>query len=616
MDEITAEVRSQKEEGRSQKSDGLGSRCEIESVTAPAISTKHHARTRSTAVVGTGYWGKNLVRVFDKLGALHIVCDSEPSRVRGLELSPEVRQCADLSDVLSDPAVDSVVVATPAATHFHICREALEAGKDVFVEKPLALEVEQGRELVRLAEERERILMVGHILRYHPAILKLQEMIYSGQLGRVEYIYSNRLNMGKLRTEENILWSFAPHDISVVLALLGEQPLSVSSHGEAFLQRNVSDVTLTSIEFANNVKAHTFVSWLHPFKEQRLVVVGSEQMVVFEDSNPSEKLVAYPHKVEWHAGKIPVAVKGERRVVEISSDEPLKVECEHFLDCCLNRIPARTDGHEGLAVLRVLAAAEVSLKAGGKVVNVAPAGGNGNGRGMRTQVKVQSAECKVQDEDRSPVSTHDARACYVHPTAIVDQGAEIGEGTKVWHWSHVSKGTRIGRNNVLGQNVFVADNVRTGDNCKVQNNVSLYKGVVIEDDVFCGPSCVFTNVIDPRAFIEKKSEFRDTLVKCGASIGANATVVCGNTLGRYCLVGSGAVVTRDVPDYALVTGVPARRTGWVCKCGARLNFGQTKAEGRRQEAEGRSEEGGRYTACKCGNEYELCGVTVRPVREE
>jgi UDP-2-acetamido-3-amino-2,3-dideoxy-glucuronate N-acetyltransferase len=295
-------------------------------------------------------------------------------------------------------------------------------------------------------------------------------------------------------------------------------------------------------------------------------------------------------------------------VVETTPDEPLKVECEHFLDCCLNRIPPRTDGHEGLAVLRVLAAAEESLRAGGKVVNVAPAGGNGNGKLHRAEVKAQSARCEVQDEDRSRLPTPDSRAFFVHPTAVVDEGAVVGEGTKVWHYSHVSRGTRIGRNNVFGQNVFVADNVRTGDNCKVQNNVSLYKGVVLEDDVFCGPSCVFTNVIDPRAFIEKKSEFRDTLVKRGASIGANATVVCGNTLGRYCLVGSGAVVTHDVPDYALVTGVPARRTGWVCRCGARLSFSQPKSEGR-------SEEVGRRASCKCGNEYELCDDTVRPVEE-
>jgi len=269
---------------------------------------------RNVAVIGTGYWGKNLVRVFDKLEALHSVCDVEPGLVQSLSVSDAVRRRSDLDEVLADQAIESVVVATPAATHHDVCRAALSAGKDVFVEKPLALEVEEGADLVALAEERDRILQVGHILRYHPAILALQEMISSGAMGRVEYIYSNRLNMGKLRTEENILWSFAPHDISVILALMGEQPVAVSSHGEAFLQRNISDVTLTSIEFPNNVKAHTFVSWLHPFKEQRLVVVGSEQMAVFEDSNPTDKLVVYAHRVEWHNGRIPVAVKGERRV--------------------------------------------------------------------------------------------------------------------------------------------------------------------------------------------------------------------------------------------------------------------------------------------------------------
>jgi len=431
---------------------------------------------------------------------------------------------------------------------------------------------------------------------------------------------------------------------------MGEQPVAVSSHGEAFLQRNISDVTLTSIEFPNNVKAHTFVSWLHPFKEQRLVVVGSEQMAVFEDSNPTDKLVAYAHRVEWHNGRIPVAVKGERRVVPIAADEPLKVECEHFLDCCLNRIPPRTDGHEGLDVLRVLAAAEQSLRAGGRMV-VIPQPANGHrhkavagrvlaravaeevavaahtgatsrtdapefvrsdlargGRPPRQQsLPTQGSRCEPGQAPRpeSMTTVHAAPAAprvastFVHPTAIVDPAAEIGAGTKVWHYTHISNGCHIGPGNVFGQNVFVADNVRTGSGCKVQNNVSLYKGVELEDDVFCGPSCVFTNVIDPRAFIEKKSEFKPTRVRRGASIGANATVVCGNTLGRYCLIGSGAVVTRDVPDYALMTGVPARRRSWVCKCGARLAFN-----------------GSRATCAKCGNEYELADGDVRPLREE
>lgn len=530
-------------------------------------------RKQSVAVVGTGYWGRNLVRVFNRLGALRVVCDREPGRAASLETGAGVVQLDDPEAVLNDSAVERVVIATPASTHFELCRRALAAGKDVFVEKPLALTVSEGSELVAQAEQAGRILMVGHILRYHPAVLKLKEMIDRGELGRIEYIYSNRLNLGKLRTEENILWSFAPHDISVILALAGGLPKSVSSHGEAILQRDIFDVTLTSLEFPADVRAHTFVSWLHPFKEQRLVVVGSEQMAVFEDSAPSDKLTVYPHRVEWLSGRVPVAVKGERRVVAVPVEEPLEVECLHFLESCATRIPPRTDGYEGLAVLRVLAAAEESLRSSGGVVALPHCSATGEHPFPVTSPASSVPEGRPGSVDRSGPSSR----AYVHPTAIVDEGADLGDKTKVWHWTHISKGVRIGRNCVFGQNVFVADNVEVGDNCKVQNNVSLYKGVRLEQDVFCGPSCVFTNVLDPRAFIEKKAEFRDTVVRRGASIGANATVVCGNTLGEYCLVAAGAVVTRDVPPYALVAGVPARVVNWVCRCGARLEFRGTRA---------------------------------------
>ncbi|MEO0085743.1 MAG: Gfo/Idh/MocA family oxidoreductase [candidate division WOR-3 bacterium] len=583
--------------------------------------------SRSVAVIGVGRWGSNLVRTFNDLGVLRVVCDSSPRQLAGLKLEADVRRETEISAVLRDPEVTGVVIATPAATHYDCARDALAAGKDVFVEKPLALTPEEGRELVELAEAGDRILMVGHILRYHPAVLKLGEMIRDGELGRVEYIYSNRLNLGRLRTEENILWSFAPHDVSVILGLVDEQPVAVSAHGEAFLQRNISDVTLTSIEFPNGTKAHTFVSWLHPFKEQRLVVVGSEQMAVFEDSRPDEKLVCYPHRVEWHAGKIPVAVKGERRVVSVADGEPLRLECEHFLESIATRIPPRTDGNEGLRVLTVLAAAELSLRQHGRVV---PVVNEGNGhRRVRTAARVMAAVAAGHSESPAgefaadPTESPDSETLpavsirpaarpgtmatkrpdsrtgvFVHPTAVVDDGAVLGPGTKVWHFTHISGGCRIGRNNVIGQNVFIADSVTTGAGCKIQNNVSLYKGVRLEDDVFCGPSCVFTNVIDPRAFLEKKTEFRTTLVRRGASIGANATIVCGHTLGRYCLVGSGAVVTCDVPDYALMTGVPARQRGWVCSCGTRLRLANERA------------------CCpRCSETYELIGGLLRSTKE-
>jgi UDP-2-acetamido-3-amino-2,3-dideoxy-glucuronate N-acetyltransferase len=522
------------------------------------------------AVVGCGYWGKNLVRNFYELGALELVCDLNEEVIQKVrEKYPQVKTTNEFSFVLKSNDVDAVVIATPASTHYTLAREALNAGKDVFVEKPLALKLSEGEELVNLAEKEGEILMVGHLLQYHPVVLKLKELIASGVLGKVQYIYSHRLNLGKLRTEENILWSFAPHDISVILGLLEEKPRNVSAFGEAYLQSEVYDVTLTVLDFPSQIKAHIFVSWLHPFKEHRLVIVGSEKMAVFDDTREEEKLSLYPHTIEWRGGKVPVAQKAQQEVVEVEFREPLRLECEHFLHCVKERKKPRTDGKEGLEVLRVLEIAEKSIK---------------EGRGKK--VFLGGREIRKSEY-------------YVHPTSIVDEGVEIGEGTKIWHFSHILKNTRIGENCILGQNVMVGPDVKIGNNVKIQNNVSVYKGVTLEDDVFCGPSCVFTNVINPRAFVERKKEFKETLVKRGATIGANATVICGVTIGEYALVGAGAVVSKDVPDYALVVGVPARQIGWVCRCGNTLQFNQDK-----------------IASCNCGEKYKLSGEELKVWEEK
>jgi UDP-2-acetamido-3-amino-2,3-dideoxy-glucuronate N-acetyltransferase len=493
------------------------------------------------AVVGAGYWGKNLLRVFQELGALHAICESNPDNPN-LKPYKTVKLYTNYIELLSDAGIEAVAIASPAVTHYEMAKKALEFGKDVYVEKPLALTAAEGKELVDIADNKKKILMVGHILRYHPAVIKLSEMVSSGTLGKVEYIYSNRLNIGKLRTEENILWSFAPHDISVILSLLNEEPVSVIAFGGDYLNKGVYDTTLTTMEFPNGVKSHIFVSWLHPYKEQKLIVVGSEAMAVFDDMS-KEKLFLYPHKIEWKEGKIPVAQKAEYQVVSIDKAEPLKEELKHFIDCARNRKRPLTDGHEGLRVLKILQSAEDSLKS--KISSI--------------------AHPSKTLESPSP-------SYFVHESAYIDEGAEIGEGTKIWHFSHILKGSRIGRNCVIGQNVAIGPDVTIGDKCKVQNNVSLYRGVILEDEVFCGPSCVFTNVYTPRAFVERKKEFMQTVVKTGATIGANATVVCGVTIGKYAMVGAGAVVKTDVPDYAVVVGVPAKQIGWTCKCGTSLRF--------------------------------------------
>jgi UDP-2-acetamido-3-amino-2,3-dideoxy-glucuronate N-acetyltransferase len=496
--------------------------------------------TIKVAVAGMGYWGKNLVRNFYELGALSVICDSDASVEASCKNEySNVRFCREFSSVLADPAITAVALATPAVSHYEMAKAALEAGKDVYVEKPLAIEVRQGEQLVELAEAGRRILMVGHILRYHPAIVKLQELIQNGALGKIQYLYSNRLNIGKIRTEENILWSFAPHDISVMLSLLNENPNRVSSQGTAYLSRNVFDVTLSQFDFPSGVQSHIFVSWLHPIKEQKLVVVGSEKMAVFDDTT-GHKLTLYPHKVQWK-NRVPTAVKAKGEVVFLEDREPLKAECQHFLDSVKSRTPPLTDGREGLRVLRILDACQRSLSNGGAFEN-----------------------CETRQESTP-------QPYFVHESAYVDEGAEVGAGTKIWHFSHIMKGARIGERCIIGQNVNVDGGTVIGNNVKIQNNVSVYTGTIVEDDVFLGPSSVLTNVTNPRAQVVRHSLYETTTLKRGCTIGANATIVSGVTIGRYAFVAAGSVVTKSVPDYALVMGNPARKAGWMSRHGHRLN---------------------------------------------
>lgn len=319
------------------------------------------------AVAGSGYWGKNLVRNFYKLGALGAICEpSSAGQALAREIAPEVPIYKRFEEVLENPDIDAVVIATPAVTHAALSRQALLAGKDVFCEKPLALNYREADGLVRLAREQGRILMVGHILEYHPAVMQLRSLVDSGELGQIRYLYSHRLNLGKIRREENILWSFAPHDIAVILRLLGEElPFQVIAHGGSYIQPNIADVTMTQLAFDNGVSAHIFVSWLNPFKEQKLVVVGSRKMAVFDDV--AKTLMLYDQRVDIREGE-PVPVKGEGIEVPFSADEPLRLECEALLEAIKTRKPPVTDGESGLRVLKVLQAAQRSLITNGQTI--------------------------------------------------------------------------------------------------------------------------------------------------------------------------------------------------------------------------------------------------------
>ncbi|HZH12165.1 MAG TPA: Gfo/Idh/MocA family oxidoreductase [Microvirga sp.] len=501
------------------------------------------------AVVGCGYWGKNLVRNFAELGVLEALVDAHQPTVEGL-IAKHGGRALSFEEVLVDKAVPAVAIAAPAALHYSLAKRALEAGKHVFVEKPLSLEVAEAKELCALAERLDRRLMVGHLLQYHPVFLELKRLVREGKLGRLQYVYSNRLNLGKIRREEDILWSFAPHDLSMILSLVGAEPDKVEAVGGYYLHDAIADVTTTHLSFPGGERAHVFVSWLHPFKEQKLVVVGSEAMAVFDDGEVWErKLLLYPHKVEWK-DNIPVPVKADALPVTVPQEEPLRQECQHFIDCVRSGATPRTDGREGLRVLSVLARAAESLR-------------NGRSNGAALPVAAPAIHAK-------PRVAKDYPGVMIHESAYVDPGVEIGEGSKIWHFSHILGNVTLGKNVNVGQNVVIGPKVTVGNNVKIQNNVSVYEGVTLEDGVFCGPSCVFTNVNNPRSEIARKSEYRPTLVKRGASIGANATIVCGHTLGEYSFIAAGAVVAKDVPAFALMAGVPAKRIGWMSHAGAKL----------------------------------------------
>ncbi len=512
---------------------------------SPESRTTSPVQEVKVAVIGCGGWGKNLVRNFAELGALEAIVEPNADTANSL-VAQHGGRVLELETALSDPAIDGVVIAAPAIHHHTLAKRALEAGKHTYVEKPLALEGSEAAELCDLADRFDRRLMVGHLLQYHPAFLRLKDLVREGALGRLQYIYSNRLNLGKIRREEDIMWSFAPHDVSMILSLIGSEPNSVDAVGSYHLHESIADVTMMHLGFPNGERAHVFVSWLHPFKEQKLVVVGDEAMAVFNDGETwDRKLIVYPHKVAWKENT-PTANKADEKPVPLEEFEPLKLECQHFLECVRDGTTPRTDGREGARVLSVLTAASRALQ----------------------KMRAGSNDAGTPSVTQRVVGEHPG--VMIHESAYVDEGVTIGEGTRIWHFSHVLGDVAIGKACSIGQNVVIGPKVSVGDKVKIQNNVSVYQGVTLEDGVFCGPSCVFTNVNNPRSEIERKDEFLQTLVKRGATIGANSTIVCGHTLGEYCFIAAGAVVTDDVPAYALMAGVPAKRIGWMSRAGAKL----------------------------------------------
>ncbi len=324
------------------------------------------------AVIGAGAWGKNHIRVFSEnpRAKIKYICDSDSSKLLPLQkLYPQVNLVEDPSSILQDPEVQGVVIASSASSHYALTREALLADKDVLVEKPMALNKEDAQELVDLSERRRQILMVGHLLIYHPAVERLKGMVQSGELGKIHYIYTQRVNLGVIRQDENALWSFAPHDLSVILYLLEEEPTVVSAHGESYIQKGIEDVVFLSLRFADGKMANIHMSWLDPHKLRKITIVGSKKMVVFDDMEASEKLKIYDKGVKSVSydtyGEYLSLRFGDITIPSIKMVEPLKAEADHFIHCIESRKKPKTGGRDGLRVVQLLIAAQQSLSEGG-----------------------------------------------------------------------------------------------------------------------------------------------------------------------------------------------------------------------------------------------------------
>lgn len=506
---------------------------------------------RRLAVVGSRGRAAALAREFARLGALRL----------GTERPA-------LDQLLADPTIDGLVVATEPDAQLAICRAALTAGKDLFVEPPLAAGIAGAEELVALADSQSRILQVGCARRYHPAVLKLQELVGLGVLGRIEHIYAHRFCPGQLRPGEELTTSFAPDDLAVVLGLLEAQPVRVAAHGTPFLGFAASDVTLTAITFSGGVIAHTFVSWLHPLAAGQLVVIGSRGLAVLDDALPGIKL-ARPAP-----GPKPTSdAKASDELVPYLNRDPLLAECEHFLDCCTNRLPPRADGHEYLRLLRVLAAAEESLLAQGRLVSIGDA---------HPDLAPEEETAGTPSAEAWPLTVSQTTAS---PTIVTrNLPPKLAPVANV-----VSASPRLGPDTVVAPGALVASSARIGAGCRIGTGTIIGSGVEIDDNVSCGNG----------AAVGDSRSAATTRIRRGAVIGNQATIAAGCTLGQYCRVGDGAVVTADVPDYAVVAGTPARFQGWTCACGVSLVFvtARTRCPG-------------------CGGEYELVDNRARPCDQQ
>lgn len=497
-------------------------------------------------VLGGGAWGSNLIKQFNNCGVLHTICDINQEAIKRYNFEyPHVRTTNKWQNILDNKKITMVCIALPADMHYQFAKEALLADKDTYVEKPITLDVREAEELVQLAKEKNKILMVGHLLHYHPCIEKIKEIIGSGEIGKIKNIVSNRLNLGKFRVQENVLWSFAPHDISVILSLCGDKlPDSVSCNGHSHITQGVHDITNSILKYDDqDIYVNINVNWLNPYKEQCMSIVCEKGLIVFNDVLKEGKLRLYKNYIEWTGSTKPTPnpMKSEGQIIDIDmSESPLYRECLHFIDSCRTRHTPITDGHEGVRVLQVLQGLQDSLVKSGQ------------------NIKLIHADVKPN--------------YFIHESAIVDEPNRLSDNVKVWHFSHVCANAEIGESSMIAQGCFIASNSSIGRFCKIQNMVSIWNGVHIKDYVFIGSQTCFTNDRLPLAEFPKHGEYLDTIVENNVSIGTNCSIMCGIRIGHHAFIGCGSTVLKNVPPYAVMVGQPCRQIGTINEAGVITHF--------------------------------------------
>lgn len=509
---------------------------------------------KNICLIGLGRWGKNIFNTIYKLDALYAVCEMNIDLLNQYKklYGENLIYLNDINEIKNHNKIKAVIIATPAVTHYDVCKKCLLMNKDVLVEKPFVLKYTDGEELCDIARLKEKILMVGHLMQYHPYIKTIQDLLKTNTLGKILYIKSNRLNLGQLRYDENVLWSFAPHDISIILSLLNHKDLiKMSCNGLSLLNKPIADITTTKFYFKDNQYAEINVNWLYPFKEQSLIIVCEYGMLYFKDDRVNPELIYYKNPIKYSVvNSLNDNVEKIKINVDISTT-PLEHELIHFIHCIKTRETPLTDGRfEGLPVVKILEQSQKELE--------------------KNQEDLEKEDVEKEDLEKEDLEKNEYENVFIHPSAIIGKNVKIGKGTKIWHNTHIVDDVVLGENCNIGQGVYIGKGVKMGNNCKVQNNVNIYSGVECEDGVFFGPNCTTTNDKTPRALYPKNGKYIKTIIKKGATIGAGAVIVCGIELGIECMIGAGSVVCKNVPDRMLVVGNPAKIIGIVDEYGNKM----------------------------------------------